>query len=134
VYNDCDHLHNLQVLDNYLTAAISDSNTNAPLNDLWIGNFNRHDPMWDDPKDSHLFMDANTKAVDILINLMADYDMDLALPPGVPTHQHFVTKKTSRLDQVICSCDFLNNLVMCDAFPENPRWTTFQLSWFFISP
>jgi hypothetical protein len=75
--------------------------------------------MWDDPTDTHLFTDANARAADILINLMADYDMDLALPLGTPTHQHFVSKRLLQLDHVICSGNFLPNLLMCNAFPEN---------------
>ncbi|KAI0046411.1 hypothetical protein FA95DRAFT_1471542, partial [Auriscalpium vulgare] len=43
--------------------------------------------------------------------------MDLALPAGLPTHQHNVTKKWSRLDQVFITEHTYDHLLVCDTLP-----------------
>jgi ribonuclease HI/exonuclease III len=81
---------------------------------LWLGDFNRHHPYWDDPNDVHLFTDEATKAAEELIDLIADVGLDLALPTGIPTHRHNVTKKWSRLDQVFLTDHSSELLISCD--------------------
>jgi len=88
------------------------------VNDIWLGDFNRHDPMWEPKGNERLFTSANINAADILIDALADYGMDLALPPGIPTLEHFVTKNLHRVDQVFCSQDLLSHIDQCHTMPE----------------
>ena len=53
--------------------------------DIWLGDFNRHHPMWDSAKNSRLFTRAALMEAQELISILADYDMTMALPEGIPT-------------------------------------------------
>jgi exonuclease III len=81
---------------------------------IWLGDFNHHHLLWDDPNDAHLFTSKATKSAEELIELIADIGLDLALPPGIPMHRHNVTKKWSRLDQVFLMNHSLKLLISCD--------------------
>jgi len=70
---------------------------------LWVGNFNRHHPLWDDPNDTRLFTNEALRAAENLIEAVISLGLKLALPSGIPTHYHNVTKKWTRLDQVFIS-------------------------------
>ena len=52
---------------------------------LWLGDFNRHHPMWEDDANEWLFEPEEYIAP--LINLLYKWDMLLALPKGIPTLQ-----------------------------------------------
>ena len=52
---------------------------------VWLGDFNRHHPLWEDEANEHLFdSEAN---ITPLIDLLYKHDMTLALPKGIPTFQ-----------------------------------------------
>ena len=52
---------------------------------LWCGDFNRHHPLWDRNEDTHLFTVEALQKAGPLIELLADYDMEMILAKGVPT-------------------------------------------------
>ena len=81
---------------------------------LWIGDFNRHHPLWDNPEDTRLFTNEATEAAEKLIEAVADAGLELTLPSGTPTHKHNVTKCWSRLDQVFLSEHSSETLISCD--------------------
>ena len=60
---------------------------------MWIGDFNRHHPTWDNPNDTRLFTREAIEAAEKLIRAIADLGMELALAAGTPTHIHNVTQK-----------------------------------------
>lgn len=66
--------------------------------DMSLGDFNRHDPMWEDPAHAHLFTRKYLDEADVLINLRAEYGMNLVLPPGVPSLEHMRSKARHRID------------------------------------
>ena len=86
---------------------------------LWMGDFNRHHPYWDDPNDTRLFTNEAIGASESLIEAVAEAGLKLALPSGIPTHKHNVTKKWTRLDQVFISDHSENILITCDTQPDN---------------
>ena len=49
-----------------------------------------------------------------LIEAVVDAGLELALPCGIPTHEHSVTKRWSRLDQVFISDHSGTILILCD--------------------
>jgi hypothetical protein len=54
------------------------------------------------------------EAVEKLIKVIADIGLDLALPSGIPTHKHNITKLWSRLNQVFISDHSKSLLISCD--------------------
>ena len=104
IYNDC--LHDRTIVEqtkfhrnNHGTPTGNDAMANA-VHMVWVGNFNRHHPAWDRPEDSHLFTREVLEAVETLIRATAELRLDMVLLAGIPTCQHYFTKKWSRLDQV----------------------------------
>ena len=87
---------------------------------LWLGDFNRHHPHWDKTSDIRLFTTEALRKADKLIRAVATAGLDLALPPGMPTHKHNVTKKWTRLDQVFISEHTMDSLITCNALRESP--------------
>jgi len=120
VYNDCQNNKTIRLLTNFHNsnqAEITQTNSGA-AHILWVRDFNRHHPYWDDPRDTRLFTTEATAAAEKLIKAIADIGLDLALPSGIPTHVHNVTKLWSRLDQVFISDHSENLLISCDAQPD----------------
>jgi hypothetical protein len=74
--------------------------------------------MWEPEENERQFTSANINVADILIDALADYGMDLTLPLGIPTLEHFVTKNLHRVDQVFCSQDLLPHIDQCYTMPE----------------
>ncbi|KAG2108904.1 uncharacterized protein F5147DRAFT_529760, partial [Suillus discolor] len=70
---------------------------------IWLGDFNRHHPMWELANNTHLFTAANLDAAGTLINLLALYNMIQVLPPGIATLEASNTKNLTRPDNVFCS-------------------------------
>jgi len=120
VYNDCHNDETIRLLTNFHTtnqAELTQTTTGA-AHIMWVGDFNRHHPYWDDPRDTRLFTTEATIAAEKLIEAVADIGLDLALPSGTPTHKHNVTKLWSRLDQVFLSNHSENLLISCDTQPD----------------
>jgi endonuclease/exonuclease/phosphatase family metal-dependent hydrolase len=129
IYNDCTHSRTLECLEHYLlTPPVAPAVQDIFQHDIWVGDFNRHDPMWESPDNPQLFTAANLDAAEILINLLADFAMNIALEPGVPTLEHLVTKNLHRVDHVFCSQTFRLVLSVAKSFHTNahPRQTTFR--------
>ena len=81
VYKDCTHNNSITKLSTYLTA-----NPPSPTDHmLWLGDFNRHHPLWEPLNNNHL--NSSEDDVQPLLNILHDYDMDLILPPGTPTYE-----------------------------------------------
>ena len=59
-------------------------------------------------------------AAEKLIEVVADVGLELALPSGIPTHRHNVTKKWSRLDQVFISDHSENIVITCNT--QTDHW------------
>jgi hypothetical protein len=93
IYNDCTCSHTLTCLEQFILTPVAPPITlNAQTSDIWLGDFNRHDSLWESPNNSQLFSTANLDAAEILINRLVDFSMDIALDPGIPTLEHMVTK------------------------------------------
>ena len=81
---------------------------------IWAGDFNRHHPLWDDDEDTHLFTNQATKAAERLIGLLADHDMQMVLPKGIPTLRHMRTKRYSRPDNVFSTPGIQDRFIKCE--------------------
>jgi len=86
--------------------------------DIWLGDFNRHHPMWDSAKNSRLFTRAALTEAQELISILADYDMTMALPEGIPTIRNSRGGFT-RPDNVFISNDIAGWVTKCMTVPED---------------
>ena len=85
---------------------------------IWLGDFNRHHPAWDSPRNTHLFTPQNLRRTEILTNYLSKYDLEMALPAALPTLQATRTKNYTRPDNVFCSSNLLERLQTCTVRPE----------------
>jgi hypothetical protein len=85
---------------------------------LWVGNFNRHHPLWDSPEDTRLFTNEAMDAAKKLIEAVMKVGLESVLPSRIPMHKHNVTKRWSRLDQVFLSAQSNEMLTTCSTLPE----------------
>jgi Endonuclease-reverse transcriptase len=120
IYNDCEHNNTIITLSKF-----QHEHTNllekTPVGNahvLWLGDFNRHHPHWDNLNDSHLFMREAIKAAEVLIKAAAEAGLEMALPKGTPMHVHNVTKKWMRLDQVFITEQSLELITVCDTVTD----------------
>ena len=103
---------------------------------IWAGNFNRHHPLWDDEKDTHLFTQQALNQASNLIELIATYKLNMPFPKGILTLQHMVTKKYSCLDNFFVTNGLLELITKCEVNPTTrppftnhfPIVTNIQLS------
>ena len=116
IYNDCDNNDTIKLLANYYNRnrAQLERADSGTANVIWLGDFNRHHPLWDDPNDDRLFTTEAIHAAEELIEAIADIGLELALPSGTPMHQHNATKSWSRLDHVFLSEHSDHMLISCD--------------------
>src|SRR5271168_4605901 len=63
IYNDCSHSDTIRTLERHLECRIRRRRGTRPLQravgDVWLGDFNRHNPWWEDPSNSCLFTNRN---------------------------------------------------------------------------
>ncbi|EIW53561.1 uncharacterized protein TRAVEDRAFT_134356, partial [Trametes versicolor FP-101664 SS1] len=84
---------------------------------VWLGDFNRHSPVWDAAHNAHLFTTQNLAAADRLLRLLARHDLVMALPPGIATLEACNSKNETRPDNVFISGDCEDCVVHCQAYP-----------------
>jgi len=122
IYNDCTHSDTIRVLEEHLESRnkqiFGPGQEDRQEGDIWLGDFNRHNPWWEDASNSRLFTHRNLDEAQILIDLLAEYDMDLALPPFIPTIINSRGGRT-RPDNVFITEDISNWITICEARPED---------------
>ena len=82
---------------------------------LWLSNFNRHHPIWEDETNLHLY--KSEESISPLIDLLYKYNMILALPKGIPTYQTCAGNWT-RPDSIWRSSSADNPIICCDVLPS----------------
>ena len=106
IYNDCTHSATLTKLQNHLETRaqvnLNPTPGNRTIGDIWLGDFNRHHPMWEDEENDRLFTHQNLNDASVLIDLLADHDMHMVLPHGIPTIRNAAGNLT-RPDNVFAS-------------------------------
>lgn len=115
LYNDGTHQNTLTAFDSFLENNIATIKTHENDHMLWLGDFNRHHPLWEDIRNRHLF---NYAAANPLIDLIADHGMLQLLPCGIPTLQSTSTGNWTRPDNVFGTELLLDTIVSCETAPE----------------
>lgn len=114
VYNDQKNDASMNTIDMYLQDPQAVPAGEVSLHDIWIGDFNRHSPLWDDPRNNQLFTAEATRRATRLVNMAAKWTMQMALPAGLPTLEHASSKVWTRPDNVWVDADLIANVVKCD--------------------
>ncbi|OBZ68140.1 hypothetical protein A0H81_12023 [Grifola frondosa] len=85
---------------------------------IWAGDFNRTTPLWDAESNNHLFTSENLDRAQVLLNMVAEYGLEMVLPQGIPTLEAVRTKNLTRPDNVFCSDSITNAIISCSTAPE----------------
>ena len=85
----------------------------TPIHYIWVGNFNCHHPIWDEPCNSHLFTKHNLDLTQPLLNMLNCFNMKMALPPFLPMLCAHSTGNHTRVDNIFCSEDILDMIIKC---------------------
>ena len=85
VYNNCTNNNTITTLQNYLTTHGPEALPSPTDHMLWLGDFNRHHPLWEPNNNRHLYNSA--KMINPLLNLITEHNMIIALPPDIPTYE-----------------------------------------------
>lgn len=80
---------------------------------LWHGDFNADDSL---RNNIPAFVPADEAMA--LLKLLADVDLDLALPQGTLTHESTTHKTWNTLDLVFTSSNISDVIIACDALPD----------------
>ena len=127
----------ITALEQYLRSSKENTEEGGMTTDVWLGDFNRHHPMWDEPRNSQLFTRANLARAETLIQELANWGMSLALPPFLPTRKGWGPNANyTRCDQVFITAEALDSIIECkpssDTWPANtdhvPIITTLDLT------
>jgi ribonuclease HI/endonuclease/exonuclease/phosphatase family metal-dependent hydrolase len=114
IYNDCTHSRNEAALSNYVRRNANTLIRTENHHMIWAGDFNRHHPLWDNDEDIHLFTRQATRNADELIRKLAEYEMQMVLPKGIPTLQHMRSKRYSRPDNVFSTPGLQDLIIKCE--------------------
>jgi len=129
IYNNCTHSWTIQTLKTHFECRDRRAQRQARHGkeqgretggDIWLGDFNRHHPMWDNDSNVGLFTRANLNAAEGLIELVANWGMEMTLPKGIPTIKNAQGNYT-RPDNVFCSTEIEEWITQCTTSPgETP--------------
>lgn len=117
LYNDCNHDETTDALRAHLDANVNEY-TGEGKHMLWAGDFNRHHPMWDHDDDARLFTTEATEKAEVILDMLAEWDMDMALPKGIRTLRHNRSKNESRPDNVFITRESANMIISCNVLEE----------------
>jgi ribonuclease HI len=117
IYNDGTHSRTVEYLDRYVTRNLRMLCPRETDHMLWMGDFNRHHPIWDEDRNGHLFTAKALEEAGRLLELLADFDMQMVLPKGIPTLQANGTGNWTRPDNVWCTRHTEESISSCRTDP-----------------
>ena len=94
IYNEITNNDTISCLDAFLdhkSQIVSPNNTDSVV---WLGDFNRHHPLWEDDANERLF--EPNDFITPLLDILYKNEMLLALPKGLPTYQTATGKNQTR--------------------------------------
>lgn len=117
IYNDGQHSNTLTLLEQEFQKLAREKHEH-PTFAVVLGDFNRHHPMWDEPRNHHLFTKNNLDEAQTLIDMIADYDLQMTLPRHIPTLKAMSTGNLTRVDNVFVSTDIAERILICETQQE----------------
>ena len=115
VYNDCTHNAAMDEVTNYLTRTFPDDHIPNNKHVIMAGDFNRHHSWWEGERNAHLT--SSEIMVQPLLDIVHRFDLQMALPPNIPTLQAFSTGNWTRPDNVWCTNHTADLFIQCDTNP-----------------
>jgi|SRR5882724_658585 len=85
---------------------------------IWLGDFNRHHPMWDEGCNVHLFTRANLEKAQHLIDAIMELELYMALPKDLPMLCTMASGNHTRPDNIFMLEVLCNTTVKCTTVPE----------------
>ena len=97
MYNDIGHQQGLQKAVQAFWKRVCVGNPVSHAEEtIWLGDFNLHHPLLDKECNGHLFTRSNLEKSQILIDALAEFDLQMALPKDMPTLQALSTGNHTR--------------------------------------
>ena len=94
---------------------------------LWLGNFNRHHPLWHESRNTHLFTKTNLDRAQELIATITKLGLCIILPKDLPTLCTLASGNFTRPDNVFTSEMLATAIVKCTMIPEEQPTRTEHL-------
>ena len=85
---------------------------------IWLGDFNLHHLLWDKEHNSHLFMRSNLEKFQVLIDVLAEFNLQMTLPKDIPTLQALSTGNHTITDNVFISSLIVGRVIKCILWPD----------------
>ncbi|KAH7918956.1 hypothetical protein BV22DRAFT_1134211 [Leucogyrophana mollusca] len=117
IYNNGTSRNTLTALERFLLTHIQTIRPSADDYMIWLGDFSRHHPLWDEERNGHLFTNAALTEAEVLIDLLADYRMVQLPPKDTPTLQATSTCNWTRPDNVFGSENINACVIQCGTNP-----------------
>ena len=114
IYNKITNNDTISCLDSFLDRHKQLVRPSITDSVVWLGDFNRHHPLWEDDSNKRLF--ESTEYITPLLNLLYKNEMLLVLPKCIPTYQTAVGNWT-RPDKVWRSSSPDNLISRCKVVP-----------------
>ncbi|KAF4618845.1 hypothetical protein D9613_009693 [Agrocybe pediades] len=114
LYVDCKNTKTIDTMRQALTANRRNIYPTEGAQVMWCGDFNMHHPLWDRDEDHRLFTGEANRRSQKLIRLVADENMTMPLPKGIPTLRHYTTGNFTRPDNVWCTAEISEYITRCD--------------------
>src|SRR5882724_9666939 len=103
LYDDTEHQHSLkQVIQKLWSRVCMGGGATASEHTIWLSDFNLHHPLWDKERNSHLFTRLNLEKSQVLIDAVADFDMQMTLPKDILTLWALATRNYTWPDTFSC--------------------------------
>ena len=115
VYNEITNNDTIADLDSFLDRNAQIMRPSGVDHVLWLGNFNRHHPLWEEEANHHLYEPEDY--ISPFIDLLYKHDMVLALPKGILTYQAH-TGNWTRPDGVWHTTTADDPIIRCDVQPS----------------
>ena len=120
IYNNCRNNNSTDALHTYLRVNLASVLPLSTDHIFWIGDFNRHHPLWEKDRNCRLYNPPHL--INPLMDIIQEFDMVLALPPGIPTYK-MVTGNWTRPDNIWHSNNPSNPIITCNIKPSiQPPW------------
>ena len=85
---------------------------------IWLGDFNLHHSMWDEGRNSHLFTRENLDKSQLLIDMIAEFNLQMVLPKDILMLCTLTSGNYTRPDNVFISSSLTDTIIHCKTLPE----------------
>ena len=115
IYNDCRNNSSTDTLHTYLGMDLASALPSTNDHMLWMGDFNGHHPLWEEDRNHRLSNPPHL--IDLLLDIVQEFDMVLVLPVGIPTYET-VTGNWTRPNNVWRCNNPRNPIITCNVKPS----------------